>query len=128
MTAAARELARYKLDLVGVQGVRWDKETTVRAKDCNFFYGKGNENHQFHLSIRRAIKQTLLIVGHITFVNFIQILSNILLSKLTPYEEQIIGDNQCGFRCNRTAADHILCICQIMERNGNKTQQCISSS
>jgi hypothetical protein len=26
LTAAARELARYKLDLVGVQEVRWDKE------------------------------------------------------------------------------------------------------
>jgi hypothetical protein len=26
--AAARELARYKLDLVGVQEVRWEKEGT----------------------------------------------------------------------------------------------------
>jgi hypothetical protein len=46
LTAAARELARYKLDLVGVQEVRWDKESTVRAGDYNFHYGKGNENHQ----------------------------------------------------------------------------------
>jgi len=28
LTAAARELARYKLDLVGVQKVRWDKGGT----------------------------------------------------------------------------------------------------
>jgi len=27
-TAAGRELARYKLDLVGVQEVRWDKGST----------------------------------------------------------------------------------------------------
>ena len=40
--AARRELARYKLDVVGVQEVRWDKEGTVRAGDYNFFYGKGN--------------------------------------------------------------------------------------
>ena len=46
LTAAARELARYKLDLTGVQEVRWDKGATVRAGDYNFFYGKGNENHQ----------------------------------------------------------------------------------
>jgi hypothetical protein len=26
LIAAARELARYKLDLLGVQEVRWDKE------------------------------------------------------------------------------------------------------
>jgi len=35
-----------KLDLVGVQEVRWDKGGPVRAGDYNFFYGKGNENHQ----------------------------------------------------------------------------------
>jgi hypothetical protein len=46
LTAAARELARYKLDLVHVQVVRWDKGGMVRAGDYNFFYGKGNENHQ----------------------------------------------------------------------------------
>ena len=40
LKAAARELARYKLDLVGVQEVRWDKGATVRAGDYNFFYGK----------------------------------------------------------------------------------------
>jgi len=33
LTAAARELARYKLDVVGVQEVRWDKGGTVRAGD-----------------------------------------------------------------------------------------------
>jgi len=46
LTAAARELARYKLDLVGVQEVRGDKEGTVRAGDYNFLCGKGNENQQ----------------------------------------------------------------------------------
>ena len=45
LKAAASELARYKLDLVGVQEVRWDRGGTVRAGDCDF-YGKGNENHQ----------------------------------------------------------------------------------
>jgi exonuclease III len=47
LTAVTMELARYKLDLVGVQEIRWDKGVTVRAGDYNFFYGKGNENHQF---------------------------------------------------------------------------------
>jgi hypothetical protein len=42
----ARELARYKLHLIGVQEVRWDKEGTVRAGHYTFLYGKGNENHQ----------------------------------------------------------------------------------
>ena len=46
ITAAARVLARHKLDLVGFQEVRWDKGETVRAGDYNFFHGKGHENHQ----------------------------------------------------------------------------------
>ena len=45
LKAAARKLARYKLDVVGVQEVRWDKEDTVRAGNYYFFYWKGNENH-----------------------------------------------------------------------------------
>jgi hypothetical protein len=35
--AAARELARYKLDLVYVEEVRWDKGGTVRAGDYVFY-------------------------------------------------------------------------------------------
>jgi len=31
VAVAARELAVYELDLVGVQEVRWDKRSTVRA-------------------------------------------------------------------------------------------------
>jgi hypothetical protein len=36
LTAAARDLARYKLDLVGVQEVRWGQRSTVRAGCYNF--------------------------------------------------------------------------------------------
>jgi hypothetical protein len=46
-----------------------------------------------------------------------KILSNILLSRLIPYADEIIGDHQCGFRRNRSMADEILCICQIVEKN-----------
>jgi exonuclease III len=42
LKTVARELGKYKLDLVGVQEVRWDKGGTERA----FFYGAGNKDHQ----------------------------------------------------------------------------------
>jgi len=45
-----------------------------------------------------------------------RILSSILLSKLTPYTEEIIGDHQCEFRCNRSTTDHRFCICHILEK------------
>jgi len=45
-----------------------------------------------------------------------KILSNILLSKLVPYAEEVIRDHQCGFRRNRSTTDHIFCICHIFEK------------
>ena len=45
-----------------------------------------------------------------------KILSNILLSRLIPYADEIIGDYQCGFRRNRSTTDHIFCIRQILEK------------
>jgi hypothetical protein len=41
----ARELARCKLELVGVQEIERDKGGTVRPGDYTFFYGRGYENH-----------------------------------------------------------------------------------
>jgi exonuclease III len=46
LTTVVRELCKYKLDLVGVQEVRWEKGGTERAEDYTFFYGQGNGDHQ----------------------------------------------------------------------------------
>jgi hypothetical protein len=35
-----KELSNYKLDLVGVQDVRWDKSGTEPAGEYTFFCGK----------------------------------------------------------------------------------------
>jgi hypothetical protein len=40
----SRELAGYKLNLVGVQEVRWEGGGTEPAGEYTFFYGKVNEN------------------------------------------------------------------------------------
>jgi len=48
--------------------------------------------------------------------NTYKILSNILLSMLTPYAKEIIGDHRCGFRRNRSTIVHIFCIRQILEK------------
>jgi hypothetical protein len=46
LKTVTRELGKYKLDLVGLQEVRWDKGGTERAEDYTFFCGAGNEDHQ----------------------------------------------------------------------------------
>jgi hypothetical protein len=45
-----------------------------------------------------------------------KILSNILLSRLTPYVDEIIGDHRCKFRRNRSTTDQIFYIRQILEK------------
>jgi sorting nexin-29 len=45
-----------------------------------------------------------------------KILSNILLSRLITYADEIIGDHQCGFRRNRSTTDQIFYIRQILEK------------
>jgi sorting nexin-29 len=44
-----------------------------------------------------------------------KMLSNILLSRLIPYVDEIIGVHQCGFRHNRSTTDQIFCI-QMLEK------------
>ena len=74
LAAVTRELARYKLDLVGVQDVSWDKGDTIRAGDYNFFYGKRNENHQLgtgffvHQRIASAVKRVEFVSDRVSYV------------------------------------------------------------
>jgi hypothetical protein len=65
-----RELLRYKLDLVGVQEVRWEGGGTELAGEYTVFNGKGNENHELgtgSLCLRESYQQlrglSLLMIG-----------------------------------------------------------------
>jgi hypothetical protein len=57
-----------------------------------------------------------------------KIILNILLTRLSPYINKIIGDHQCGFQRNRSTTDQIFCIHQILEKNGSTMRQYISYS
>jgi hypothetical protein len=65
------ELARYELDLVGVQEVRWEGVGTEPAGEYTFLYGKENENNELGtgiLCIRESYQQlsglSLLVIGY----------------------------------------------------------------
>jgi hypothetical protein len=42
----SKEQSMHKLDLVGVREVRWEDGGIEPVRECTFFYGKGNENHE----------------------------------------------------------------------------------
>jgi hypothetical protein len=74
LTTVVKKLAGYKLGLVGVQEVRWDKGGTAKAGDYTFFYGKGTEYHQFrtgffvHQRLLPAFKKAEFVSDRISYI------------------------------------------------------------
>jgi len=62
------------------------------------------------------IKQTTHYSGITLLPNTYRILSNILISRLIPYADEIIGKLQCGFGSKKSTAGHIFCIRQTREK------------
>jgi len=74
LTSVTKELARYNLDLVGVQEISGEKAGTVREGNYIFFYGQGNENHQFvtgflvHHRIISAVRRVQFVRDRVSYV------------------------------------------------------------
>jgi hypothetical protein len=56
---------------------------------------------------KKVIKHCNIYRGITLLSTLYKILSNIFLSRLVPYIDEIIGDHRCGFRRNRSTTDHI---------------------
>jgi hypothetical protein len=57
-----------------------------------------------------------------------KILSKILLPRLGPYIDKIIGDHQCGFQQNRSITDKIYAFIRYRMKNMSTIRQYISNS
>jgi hypothetical protein len=103
LMTAARELGSYKLDLLGIQEVRWDKGGTVRAGEYTFFCGKGNKNHQLetgffvHQGIVSPIKKVEFVSDRVSYVVLRGCWCNIIVLKAHAQTEENGDDSKDGF-------------------------------
>ena len=88
---------------MAVQEVKWDKEDMVRAGDYNFFYGKGNENHQLgtgffvHHRIVSAVKRVEFVSDSVSYVVFRGCWCNIIVLNVHAPREEISDDSKDSF-------------------------------
>jgi hypothetical protein len=92
------EISKYKLDLIGVKEVMWDRDCTEQAGEYTFFYGKENENHELgrgffiHKRIILAVKRVDFVSDRMSYIILRGCWCNIIVLNVHVPTEDKIGD------------------------------------
>jgi hypothetical protein len=92
----ATATSKYKLHLVGVQEVRWDRDGTEPTGKYTSFYGKGNDNHYMvqvfvHKRITSAVKRVEFVNDRMTYIILRDCPCNIIVLNVhVPTEDEIV--------------------------------------
>jgi hypothetical protein len=120
---AVEKLRRYKLpgtdeipaEMIQQEAIRYILGFTnlLTVFEIRKNFQSSGKNLLLYLFIRSVIKLTSNYRELSVLSTAYKPVSNILLSRLTPYVDEIIGDHQCLFERNRSTTD------QILEKNGS---------
>jgi endonuclease/exonuclease/phosphatase family metal-dependent hydrolase len=93
LRAVAKEISKYKLDLMGVQEVRRDGGGSEPAGEYTFFHGRGNENHELctvfflHKRIISAVKKVEFVSDRMSYILLRGRWCNIIVLNVHPPTE-----------------------------------------
>jgi exonuclease III len=97
LKTVARELGKYKLDLMGVQEVRWEYGGSERSEDYSFLYGQGNGDHRLgpgffvHKRILSAVRRVEFISDRMSYIILRGRWCNVIVLNVhAPCEDKVV--------------------------------------